>query len=140
MPCLWRQKLKQSISSVSGKLTNLGLFFVENKDWRKVEIGWFSFFKEKITLKHSKIIRSSEPRCIMLEPSSLKRDSKVFSCEICEILENTYFYITPPVAAFLNSILNESRVIQDRLTVNCFHKTLHFRCLTGFMTCYWSNP
>ena len=30
--CLWRQKLKQSFSSVSGKLTNLGLFFVQNKD------------------------------------------------------------------------------------------------------------
>ena len=37
MSCLWRQKLKQSVSSVSGKLTSLGLFFVENKDW--IEAG-----------------------------------------------------------------------------------------------------
>ena len=29
---LWGQKLKQSVSKVSGKLTTLGLFFVENKD------------------------------------------------------------------------------------------------------------
>ena len=33
------KKLKQSVSLVSGKLTNLGLFFVEDKDWTKVEIG-----------------------------------------------------------------------------------------------------
>ena len=33
-----RQKLKQSVSSVSGKLTTLELFF-ENKDWTKAEIG-----------------------------------------------------------------------------------------------------
>ena len=30
--CLGRQKLKQSFSTVSGKFTTLGLFFVENKD------------------------------------------------------------------------------------------------------------
>ena len=39
LSCLWRQKLKQSISSVSEKLTTLGLIFIENKDWAKVEIG-----------------------------------------------------------------------------------------------------
>ena len=33
------QKLKSSVSSVGGKLTTLGLFFVENKDWTKAEIG-----------------------------------------------------------------------------------------------------
>ena len=32
LSCLWRQKLKQSVPLVSGKLTTLGLFFVENKD------------------------------------------------------------------------------------------------------------
>ena len=37
---VWRQKLKQSVLSVSGKLTTLGLFFVENKDWTKAEIGY----------------------------------------------------------------------------------------------------
>ena len=30
---------KQSVLSLSGKLTTLGLFFVENKDWAKAEIG-----------------------------------------------------------------------------------------------------
>ena len=38
LSCLWRQKLKQSILLLSGKLTTLGLFFVENKDWMKAEI------------------------------------------------------------------------------------------------------
>ena len=33
-------------------------FFVEIKDWTKAEVGYFSFFKEKITLKHLKLIRS----------------------------------------------------------------------------------
>ena len=34
----------------------------------------------------------------------LKRDStQVFSCEYCEIFKNTFFYRTPPVAAFLLS-------------------------------------
>ena len=52
---------KQSVSPVSGKLTNLRLFLVENKDWTKAEIGYIFFFKEKRNLKHLKIIRSSEP-------------------------------------------------------------------------------
>ena len=39
LSCLWRQKLEQSVLSVSGKLKTLGLFFVENKDWTKAEIG-----------------------------------------------------------------------------------------------------
>ena len=29
----------EMLSSVSGKWTTLGLFFVENKDWTKAEIG-----------------------------------------------------------------------------------------------------
>ena len=33
------KKLKQSVSWVSGKLTILGLFFVEDKDWTRAEIG-----------------------------------------------------------------------------------------------------
>ena len=37
--CLWRQKLKQSILSVSGKLATLGLLFVEHKDQTKTKIG-----------------------------------------------------------------------------------------------------
>ena len=48
------QKLKQSVSLLSDKLKTLALFFVENKDWTKAEIVVF-FFKEKITLKHSKL-------------------------------------------------------------------------------------
>ena len=32
-------KNSNSVSSVSGKLTTLGHFFVESKDWTKVEIG-----------------------------------------------------------------------------------------------------
>ena len=32
-------KNSNSVSSVSGKLTTLGLFLVENKDWMKAEIG-----------------------------------------------------------------------------------------------------
>ena len=31
-------KNSNSISSVSGKMATLGLFFVENKDWTKAEI------------------------------------------------------------------------------------------------------
>ena len=31
-------KNSKSVSSVSGKLATLGLLFVENKDWTKVEI------------------------------------------------------------------------------------------------------
>ena len=37
--CLWVQKLKQIVSKVSDKLKTLGLFFVENKNWAKAEIG-----------------------------------------------------------------------------------------------------
>ena len=62
LSCLWRQKHKQSVSSVGGKFTTLELFFVENKDWIKTEIAYFFFFKEKITLKQLKKVRSSEPR------------------------------------------------------------------------------
>ena len=32
-------KNSNSISSISGKLTTLGLIFVESKDWTKAEIG-----------------------------------------------------------------------------------------------------
>ena len=54
LSCLWRQKLKQSVSSVRGKLTTLGLFFVENKDWVKAEIG-------SKTFKNCKVIRAETP-------------------------------------------------------------------------------
>ena len=37
------KKLKESVSSVGFKLTSLRVFFVENKDWTKAEIGQFSF-------------------------------------------------------------------------------------------------
>ena len=49
-------KTQKGVTSVSGKLTTLGLLFVENKDWTKAEIGEFFFFNEKITLKHLKIL------------------------------------------------------------------------------------
>ena len=52
-------KVKQSVSLVSGKLTTLGFFFVQNKDW--------FFFKEKLTLKHLKLVRSSNPRVHMTD-------------------------------------------------------------------------
>ena len=54
LSCLWRQKLKQSVSSVRGKLTTLGLFLVENKDWAKAEIG-------SKTFKNCQVIRAEIP-------------------------------------------------------------------------------
>ena len=30
------------------------------------------------------------------------KKTQMFSCEICEIFQNTFFYRTPPVAAFVN--------------------------------------
>ena len=36
-------KNSNSVSSVSGKLTPLGLLFVENKDWTKPELDSFLF-------------------------------------------------------------------------------------------------
>ena len=39
---------KQSVLSVSGKLTTLWLFFVENKDLTKAKIGLFSFLRRKL--------------------------------------------------------------------------------------------
>ena len=33
------EKLRQSVSLLRGKLATLGLFFVENENWTKAEIG-----------------------------------------------------------------------------------------------------
>ena len=49
-----------SVSSVSGKLTTLGLFFV-GKLLNKNENCALCFLKEEITLKHWKTVRSSDP-------------------------------------------------------------------------------
>ena len=54
--------VSNSVSPVSGKLTTLGLFFVEKKRLNETGNWIVFFFKEKMTLKHLKIIRSSEPR------------------------------------------------------------------------------
>ena len=51
-------KNSNSISSVSDKLTTLGLFFVENKIEQKQKLD---SFQEKITLNHLKIVSSFEP-------------------------------------------------------------------------------
>ena len=34
-----------------------------------------------------------------LQPFLKKTPTQVFSCEICEIFKNTFFYRTPPAAA-----------------------------------------
>ena len=52
--------VSNSVSPVSGK--TLGLFFVEKKRLNETGNWIVFFFKEKMTLKHLKIIRSSEPR------------------------------------------------------------------------------
>ena len=63
---LWKHTSRSSIypqNSEKGCLKHfyIGLFFVESKNWTKAEMGLF-FFKEKITLKHLKIVGSSDPR------------------------------------------------------------------------------
>ena len=55
-------KNSNRVSSVRGKLITLGLFFVENERLNE-SVNWlFFFFKEKLTLKYLKIVRSSDPR------------------------------------------------------------------------------
>ena len=44
------------------QINNLGAIFFENKDLNESGNGIVFFFKEKITLKHLKIIRPTEQR------------------------------------------------------------------------------
>ena len=37
----------------------------------------------------------------------------MFSCEICEILKNTFFYRTPPVSAFAELFHSDSNSLRD---------------------------
>ena len=54
--------------------------------------------------------------------------AQVFSCEICEILKNTLFYRTPPVAAFDDNIkLGDSELSESCL--KDFYKVFTI-CLT----------
>ena len=103
--CLCRQKLKQSFSSLSGKLTTLGLFFVENKIEWKQKLDIF-FFQEKITLKHLKTVTSSDPRARLLQLPESKLSQEISAFSFDKSLNNPILLIHIPNSNVYLHMLN----------------------------------
>ena len=70
-------------------------------------------------------LKSLQAECLQLY---LKKSStQVFSCEVCEIFNNTFFYRTPPVAA--SALLVAASVFFQKKLLNsyCYFATLLWR-------------
>ena len=69
---------------------------MENRDHRIIEISQWSnsemCWKNQSSQENEKMIQLNKLHETIRSATLLKRGSKVFSCEICEIFKNIFFY------------------------------------------------